>query len=204
MATHTPEAQESRYAEENVSPLFKQTVDFAARSMDGAIIENHNIRDAWYLVKVILEKAADKRYPVTILSGRLYRDFYNSLGQQLEKLLKKNCPVKVYLSEADEPDGGSENEFARILKDRIKQDKKAGGTSPLKYKLVCARTPQPVNHLIYAGEGGQIFRFETDLEKHSAFGAFGVKDAGQEIVRIADSCIKKIEGAASQESASYS
>lgn len=200
MATRMAEAQERLYQEEDASPMFKDMVDFVARSMDAGVIENHDTRDAWYFVKVILEKAADKKYPVTILSGKLYRDFYNSLTPQLETLLEKDCPVRVYLSEVDEPDGGSANNFAQCLKRKIEEDKEAG--KPSRSKLVCARTPKPVNHLIYAGEGGQIFRFETDPKKHYAFGTFGVKDSGRTIVKIAKDCIHEIEKAASQESTS--
>ena len=171
------------YQESDVSPLFKDTVDYVAKSMDGYAIENHDIKDAWYLFKKIFEKAAEKRYPVTILSGKLHCGFYNSLTGQLEKVLERGCPVKVYVSEANRPDGAEENRFAQRLKKAIDADKQR--SEPFGHELVCAQAPCPVSHLIYAGDGGEAFRLETDHEKHFAFGSFGAEGAGQAIVDIA-------------------
>ena len=181
-----PEAHQ----ESEGSLLFKETVDYVAESMNGSVIENHDIKDAWYLFKKIFEKAVEKRYPVTILSGKLHCGFYNSLTQQLEEALTQGCPVQVYVSEVDEPDGGEKNRFAQRLEKAINADQQR--SVPLGHKLICAQVLGPVAHLICAGENGEAFRLETDHENHYAFGSFGAERAGRAVVELATRCAEVV------------
>ena len=165
---------------EKVDYLFRKVVDYVSDDMDGKVIYNHSTVDAWYLFKKILAHAENKRLPVTIVSGCMREDFYNHLTCELNALIKKEVPVHAYLTEVELGDlvdqegskAGEVNEFAEILS-------KASVQYPRLHKLVgVASLPDAatIPHVIYAGEDGQAFRFETHPEIHRAIASFGPVD----------------------------
>ena len=166
---------------EKVDYLFRKVVDYVSENMDGKVIYNHSAVDAWYLFKKILAHAENKRLPVTIVSGRMHEDFYNHLTCELEALIKKGVSVHAYLTEVepgdlvaqDDSKAGEVNGFAEILS-------KASDQYPALYKLIgVASLPDAaaIPHVIYAGEDGQAFRFETDPDIHRAIASFGPVDS---------------------------
>lgn len=168
------------FREDNVDPVLKSAVDIISDAESGEFIFNHDIVDAWYLVRRILLFADEKDLPVTIVSGHLRANFYNALLPALKQLVDKRRPrgVHVYLTETREPDTDysedGRNHFADVVQE---QERKYPELYTLEYK------PLEIPHIIFAGTGAEAFRIEKDPETKEALASFGLQ-AGKSVAKF--------------------
>ena len=156
----------AKFGDDFVSEYYRAKVGAAAEEMNGAIFLNEDVYHAWYLFKVILQRAPKDKYPIRIVCGRLRKDFYESLKPYADKAMKKGCSLDVYVTSRTKEEL-EDNQFAQMLE------------SSENGNLCCndeGKDMESVPHMILAGEKGEIFRYETDSKEHKALVAFGKTD----------------------------
>jgi len=171
--------------EKNVNPSFRYVVDMGFEEANGKLIENHSMIDAWYLFRKILAFAKKKKLPVTLVCGTMLEDFYNCLTSELKDLIDAKIAVHAYLTKkSPEEIDPEKNRFAALLRE-------AAHRNPEDYALIGKRleNSEEIPHVVYAGEKGQAFRWETNQKMHEAVAGFGPMD--KPLGRIAVSEIKK-------------
>jgi len=190
------------FREGNVNYLFKSVTNTCMKEMSGQRIYNHNSIDAWYLFKKILTYAKKKGKPVTLFTGRMRADFYNSLTDELKNLIAKKVPVRAYLTEIKQEyrqqflHGGKSdegqfqpNKFAQLLDDAI-----AKCSDSYQLTFLNPDIYMGIPHVIYAGDRGEVFRLEKDPETHEAVAAFGpmTSPVGKRVAEAFDRYIQQI------------
>lgn len=155
----------AKFGDDFVSEYYRAKVGAAAEEMNGGIFLNEDVYHAWYLFKVILQRAPKNKYPIRIICGQLRKDFYESLGPYADDAMKKGCSLDVYVTfRSKESLREESNQFAQMLE------------SSENGNLYCndeGKDMESVPHMILAGEKGEIFRYETDNKEHKALVAFG-------------------------------
>ena len=100
-----------------VSEYYRAKVGAAAEEMNGGIFLNEDVYHAWYLFKVILQRAPKNKYPIRIICGQLRKDFYESLGPYADDAMKKGCSLDVYVTfRSKESLREESNQFAKCWK----------------------------------------------------------------------------------------
>jgi len=123
------------------------------------IIHNSSSEHAQYLIRQLIEEAADKGEPVKIVSGTLREDFYEGVERSAKKALDKKVPFEVLVLYPKPEADIDNNRFAKFISEN-------GGT----VNQAKSEELRHMSHFVLTGN--RRFRIETDHENAMAVANF--------------------------------
>jgi|WetSurSiteA1Bulk_404760.scaffolds.fasta_scaffold67350_2 hypothetical protein len=154
---------------------FSKMVSDCRKKESTQIIHNASYEHAKILFNNLIQEAGEKNEDITIVSGELFLDFYESLIPDTEKALQKG--IKISLAVCNIPENFDTHPFVSLLKKY--------NMSIYKPVEGCVSLP----HFIVVGT--KRFRLEIDHKQTKAIACFNNEQIGKILKTIFDQCISK-------------
>ena len=107
----------AKFGDDFVSEYYRAKVGAAAEEMNGGIFLNEDVYHAWYLFKVILQRAPKNKYPYPDNLWAVTQRFLRKSRPYADDAMKKGCSLDVYVTfRSKESLREESNQFAQCWK----------------------------------------------------------------------------------------
>ncbi len=156
---------------------FEEIVEYCSKENSKQVLTNASIAHAHILVARLIKDAAKHKEDIRIVTGCLYKDFYNGLVDELDAALQNGCVINVVVlkKSPSELDG---NNFVKKLGEY--------NNAELIFLDIGA---DDLPHFIVVGN--KRYRLEMDDKQKKAIACFNDEHLGSSLVKLHASILRR-------------